>query len=326
MCLIAYVPSGGELADDVYRAAFADNSDGIGIMSRLGVVKFLGKKMLKRARRYVRLNLAPGQVPYAIHFRFATHGDVTLDNTHPFVLPDGQTQMMHNGIISWCGYDKSRSDTGIFADLLDDYSTDGTYLADIATMIGFGNKLCLMNADGSFSLVNADAGLWDNGVWYSNTYSLPDRLNPWAGKTWKYDTKAATVTALKPYAFRSSETWLEKYDAERQAESDANRYAPRWWSGTDYDADPRLRGIPSELATQRDDDSPSDLHDGCGLPIPSAYRTKEQSQRAYYQGLEADGFILNDDYAEASAEMLTEDEAQQRLDNVLLAMRQNRSA
>lgn len=335
MCLIAYVPDGRELDADVYASAFADNEDGIGIMSRLGVVKFLGKKMLKKAKRYIRTQLAPGQVEYAIHFRFATHGDVNLANTHPFVLPTGKDYMMHNGVISWCGYDKSRSDTGIFADLLGDYETTDKYLDDLSKLVGYGNKLCIMDAAGKFSLVNADAGLWDRGVWYSQTYSLPDRLNPWAGKKWSY--AAAAVLPARKLAelpgepldtFKDSRTWLQKYDED----AEAHRYAPRWWSGTDYDSDLRLLPVRSQrlddIASQRDDDSPTDLHDGCGLPVPHGYREKSESQRAYYRGLESDGAVLDDDYAELGIDLgeLTEDEVQQQLDNVLLSMRRNGAA
>jgi glutamine amidotransferase len=264
MCLIAYVPDGKALADDVYTAAYTDNNDGIGIMSRLGVVRFIGKKQLKKARKYTRQQLEPSGVPYAIHFRFATHGDVNLSNTHPFVLPDGKSYLMHNGVISWCGYDAVKSDTGVFADLLDDYPglENVEYLKQLGSIIGYGNKLCIMNADGSFSLVNADAGLWDNGVWYSNTYSLPDRLDPWRKRT----DSSYTTGRGNLLSFKRTSNWLADYDNSRAAKE------------LDWEKDLRL-------TTQRDDDKPTDLHGGCGLPVPHGYRIK--SQYDYYESLEA---------------------------------------
>jgi hypothetical protein len=298
-----------ELAADVYTAAFADNNDGIGIMSRLGVVRFVGKKQLKKARRYVRLQLAPEGIEYAIHFRFATHGDVSLANTHPFVLPDGKSYMMHNGVISWCGYDAVRSDTGVFSDLLDDYpgQANEAYLKQLGNIIGYGNKLCIMNADGTFSLVNDDAGLWDNGIWYSNTYSLPARLDAWRGKTFAYTTTGRSNVL----PFTRTQTWLDKYDDSAAARE------------LDWRKDYRL-------AIDRDDDAlPSNLHSGCGLPIPTGYRNGPiRSQADYYASIEAE---QSDNDALAELELDTdialdgyptdEELEQMELDDALLAMR-----
>lgn len=304
MCLIAYVPDGRELEADVYAAAFKDNNDGIGIMSRLGVVRFLGKKMLKKARRYVRTQLAPAQIEYAIHFRFATHGDVTLDNTHPFVLPDGKSYLMHNGVISWCGYDRDRSDTGVFADLLDDYpgQVNDLYLKELTSIIGYGNKLCIMNADGTFSIVNADAGLWNNGIWYSNTYSLPDRLDPWRHRH-SYTLGGYQTGRGNVVTFNQTQTWLDKFDAGAEQRSTT--------LGLDWESDLRL-------SSGRE----SNVHKGCGLPVPTGYRIKSQAD--YYASLDLD----TDDYAELAfneamqSEDFSDDEIEQmELDNALLEMR-----
>jgi glucosamine 6-phosphate synthetase-like amidotransferase/phosphosugar isomerase protein len=82
MCLIAYVPSGKVMPDDYITAAHQGNDDGIGIMSEDGIHKFLGRKALKRAKRYLK-QLHEDEIEYAIHFRYATHGDVTMHNCHP---------------------------------------------------------------------------------------------------------------------------------------------------------------------------------------------------------------------------------------------------
>lgn len=78
------------------------NSDGWGMMH------------LHRGRVYVRKGLDfpgllravsdAGDRPYWLHFRMATHGDVSLANTHPFDCGHG-IFMMHNGIIGTSAYE-----------------------------------------------------------------------------------------------------------------------------------------------------------------------------------------------------------------------------
>lgn len=190
MCLIAYVPAGKILPQKNIEAAHLGNSDGIGVMSADGVEKFVGRKALKRAKRYIR-RLQDGNREYAVHFRYATHGDVTLANCHPHRLPNGNGYMMHNGILS--DYSKRAtarySDTALYAAI--HTSPDAS---DVRTMISYwdkqgktigGNKLCILLPTGNFLLVNDHMGEWIEGVWYSQTYSLPGSY----GSRW-YNTRS----------------------------------------------------------------------------------------------------------------------------------------
>lgn len=179
MCLIAYVKAGSAMPESYFRAAAHDNADGIGIMSADGVEKFLGRKMVKRAWRYTR-RLHEANAEFAVHFRFATHGRVALINTHPFRTPDGNAYVMHNGILSNYtpkhGRDADMSDTRAMVEVMQgvDVEGDAQYWDALADHIGWHNKLCVMSRDGQFRLVNEDAGDWISGVWYSQTYSLPN--------------------------------------------------------------------------------------------------------------------------------------------------------
>jgi hypothetical protein len=179
MCLIAYVPAGRELPEENVRSAAEDNAHGIGVMSAHGVAKFLGKKRVKRALRYIR-SLQSAGAEFAVHFRFATHGRVTRDNCHPFALPGDAGWLMHNGVLTAYAREAThaRSDTRVFVDTLSDVPRDAsaariTYWDRVGRHISTSNKLCVMHADGTFSLVNEDSGDWLQGVWYSQTYSLP---------------------------------------------------------------------------------------------------------------------------------------------------------
>jgi len=177
MCLIAYVPANKQMPETYFRAAAKDNSDGIGFMSADGVEKFLGRKMVKRAWRYAR-QLHDANVEYAVHFRWATHGRVALTNTHPFKTPDGNAYVMHNGILTdYTPEDKygDESDTRRLVSVMVgvDVTADPDYWTKLADHIGWSNKLCVMSWDGQFRIVNEDAGDWIDGIWYSQTYSLP---------------------------------------------------------------------------------------------------------------------------------------------------------
>jgi hypothetical protein len=177
MCLIAYVPAGKRIPEVNLTMAHHGNSDGIGVMSVRGVEKFLGRKALKRARRYIQ-RLQDGNAEFAVHFRYATHGDVTRANCHPHKLPNGNGWLMHNGVLSdyTIAASAQYSDTALYAATHVRECASGQgyekYWRDEATAIGSGNKLCVMLPDGQFLLVNDQAGQWIDGVWYSQTYSL----------------------------------------------------------------------------------------------------------------------------------------------------------
>jgi Glutamine amidotransferases class-II len=179
MCLIAYVPAGKRIPENYFRSAAHDNDDGIGIMWKDGVEKFLGNKMVKRAWRLAR-RLHDTNQEFAVHFRYATHGRVALVNTHPFRTPCGNAYVMHNGILTDytpknAGGDMSdtRNLVNVMKMQPDTVTEDKQYWELMAEHIGWGNKLCVMSRDGDFRIVNSEAGDWLDGVWYSQTYSLP---------------------------------------------------------------------------------------------------------------------------------------------------------
>lgn len=183
MCLIACSPKGLMVDRSILAYAYNKNPDGIGIMSINGIEKYMGKKALKRARRYIETYLVPDNTPYAVHFRWATHGNVQMSNTHPYEAPTGNHWVMHNGIISLTTAESTaeESDTAVF---VRKYMTDVPgfdeieYFNKLARTIGYGNKLCIMDSNGKFMLVNDDAGTWIDGIWFSNTYSLPANKIP----------------------------------------------------------------------------------------------------------------------------------------------------
>lgn len=187
MCLIAHVPAGKKMPDDYIDSAYRGNDDGIGVMSEAGIEKFLGRKALKRAKRYIH-SLQDDEIEFGVHFRYATHGDVTAHNCHPHELPNGNGWLMHNGVLQAYTARATRrdSDTAIFAQehtdkaAVDDWKT---YWGKIAQDIG-SNKLLIMLPDFQFITVNGDYGVERDDIWYSQTYSLPSPYKytgPYAG-------------------------------------------------------------------------------------------------------------------------------------------------
>lgn len=183
MCLIAYVPEGKALSREVFDNANVVNPHGIGVMSERGVLKFFGNKQLKRARNYVE-GLAKEKIPHAVHWRYATHGSKQLALCHPFKLPNVEAHIMHNGVLGGMSADVNAdcSDTLAYVNkkLADAPATHDSldYWNKVCKDFGRSNKGLVMYPDGHFIILNQDEGVTIDGIWYSNSYSLPSKLQP----------------------------------------------------------------------------------------------------------------------------------------------------
>jgi len=107
-----------------------------------------------------------------IHFRYATHGTIGKRNCHPFAL-HGRA-VVHNGILNIASTEKS-SDTAEFCRLVLGPMLAGVSASSpalrflIEETIGAGNKIAVLEPDGSAVIYNEGKGIWDGGVWYSNS-------------------------------------------------------------------------------------------------------------------------------------------------------------
>jgi hypothetical protein len=180
MCLIAFVPEGSAVPRAYFDYAHAVNNDGLGVMSvRDGVRKFYGRKQLKRARRYS-ASLSADGVAHAVHWRYTTHGETSLAMCHPFTTTDGRAHVMHNGVLwqySQCAKG-ALSDTALYVAALRDVpeeapGQESMLWGAVEKDIGSHNKFVVLHGS-TFYILNEHMGEWLDGVWYSNTYSLPD--------------------------------------------------------------------------------------------------------------------------------------------------------
>jgi len=185
MCILIHHPSNVSFSDELLNDFYAHNSDGFGAMyaegGKLVVVKTLGKPQEINA---LYKDALKGR-ECIIHYRMKTHGDIDMENCHPYKVTD-EIWMAHNGILSMGNpVDKTKSDTWHFikfilrpaleanpALLFDpDYQT---YLED---MIGHSNKFAFMHSSGESVVLNYDAGVEHEGAWLSNTYAWSSHLH-----------------------------------------------------------------------------------------------------------------------------------------------------
>lgn len=199
MCLIIFSDSGKLPPRDWFAEAAVANPDGIGVMSADGVAKFLGKRKTRRAWRYVSQLSADG-LPFAVHFRWATHGRVSRSNCHPFEIPGTGAHLMHNGVL-WTHRlaNDEVSDTRLFAeDVMPGYISMAQRGAhDYLTALNseaVGNRLLVMHPDARrWDIVNRHLWTMRDGILYSNTYSIT-ALDDWGGFATK--PKASLVPYL----------------------------------------------------------------------------------------------------------------------------------
>lgn len=133
--------------------------------------------------RFLKLR-AEYQTGYAMwHARYATSGERTVDNCHPFLLPDTQypntTYVGHNGVLDVIEpKHEKRSDTRIFVeDLLPAIggvkALDNDQVWNLLNEFTRGSKVCVLTvhplAEYQMYLFHEDAGNTDEaGVWWSN--------------------------------------------------------------------------------------------------------------------------------------------------------------
>lgn len=191
MCLMIHRPDGADIPLEILEQALIDNPDGWGITTIGRAVKSSrGLSPNSFWKAYAR---ARGEA--FIHFRFATHGNVTIGNCHPFAILDSNYVVMHNGTIDTPIVDKTRSDTWhycnrVLAPMLEkDPEAFGSDDLDVVISSQIGtSKLAIIRHDGQSMIVNRDLGTDLNGAWYSNHYSFP-RKPEWIDD-WDLETLA----------------------------------------------------------------------------------------------------------------------------------------
>lgn len=179
MCILIQHPANTAFTDELLLDFYQHNPDGFGAVyaenGELVVIKTLGKPDEIKAIYH---EVLKGR-ECIIHYRMKTHGDIDLDNCHPYHVTD-DIWMAHNGILSMGNpIDPRRSDTWHFIEYIlrpaltanPELIFDVDYQDYIGDMIGTSNKFAFMHSDGRSVIINESAGVNHEGAWLSNTYA-----------------------------------------------------------------------------------------------------------------------------------------------------------
>lgn len=174
MCLLIYKPVTATISVELIKDAYKRNQDGIGLM-----LADSGKiEVYKTLELDTAIDMLYGLESYElfVHFRMRTHGNISLDNVHPFQISD-DIWLMHNGVIHDVGTCKTRSDTKLFTELITPMLVDNpSLLFDIAwqkliAKFCHGSRLAFLHSSGRSVIINEQDGINWRGLWLSNTYA-----------------------------------------------------------------------------------------------------------------------------------------------------------
>ena len=176
MCLLISQPKKTkQITREYLENADISNPDGMGlayaVAGRLVVEKFRNFEPFYKAYKNA-YKKHSRKTDFILHFRLSTHGSKNgVFNVHPFKVSD-ELVFAHNGMISNVQHDKKKSDTQVFNDtilkrLKPDFLKNNAILDLLAGFIG-SDKLVFLNNRGKSTIVNADNGHVEKGVWYSN--------------------------------------------------------------------------------------------------------------------------------------------------------------
>ena len=179
MCIAIVKPKGIPISDEYLENCFENNGDGAGIAyakdGNIHIVK--GIFDINEFKKEVREAEDISEGDMLIHCRISTSGKKDMRNCHPHRV-NSSVVMIHNGILNINVPKKSKvSDTIIFIDqylknLPEDFIFNPAILKLIEKVIGSNNKFAFLNNEGKSAVCNPQAGVIENGIWFSNeTYS-----------------------------------------------------------------------------------------------------------------------------------------------------------
>lgn len=270
MCLILFSPdiSRAKITQEVLAAGFRKNDDGAGIAYvEDNVVKvskfFSGANTGEVYNRFliayqdIRARIRKG--PILIHFRWATCGSKSARNTQPVIIYQDKLVMAHNGVFSGLSHStEDISDTVQLAQSIKRMKWEHPFPSYKIKMLDglcdMSSKLVFLDNNGRHTIVNEEAGGWEEGVWYSDggithAYENTDKHK----NKGKHSVKSCVIMAgrIKPQmrVYPPSEEGLMAWQAQLNSDYDNDpvyrcdplkdkrtyKQKPNWKHGEGYD-------------------------------------------------------------------------------------------
>lgn len=198
MCIAIAKPRKRTIPVDFLRESYLSNPHGWGFSVSNGeeLITAKGVGSFEEFLESYNAHVSP-ESPAIIHFRWATAGEQSVANCHPFLTEDRygpEYAMIHNGTLA-APYGRFRSgcsDTRDFNHLVlsplllslagrvgdeDNYTDDGftnpAFTEILSLAIGNGNKMAILSKRGNIVVANQHLGHWINGIWMSNYDYVP---------------------------------------------------------------------------------------------------------------------------------------------------------
>lgn len=220
MCLLVNQPASTAFTDEFIEDVYRKNSDGFGVMYAEHGEVHVYKCLPRDAKDMIDFYRAHAEGRDCVwHARMQTHGDIDLDNCHPYRVTD-DIWLAHNGILSTGNAaDKSKSDTWHFIRNVltpaltanPDLMLDLDWQKFVGSMIGTGNKFGLVRADGKTVVINEASGVNFVGAWLSNTYA-------WSAAAFgfrsAYQTQSGYSDSLSVSGRNYQTWWAGRYDED----------------------------------------------------------------------------------------------------------------
>lgn len=185
ICMITFIPGGTAIPVEGIANGSIINDDGHGWVVASGDRLVMGKSMdfgeSLDGMLEARDKAGDGSIAM-FHSRFGTHGIEGIFNVHPFYADDAEDGVMaHNGVLPTKYHpmlEDPRSDTRVFVDRYKNFVDNPNGVPSrrggkiLANRIGPGNKLVYISVRSGrpkVRIVNANAGIHADGVWYSNS-------------------------------------------------------------------------------------------------------------------------------------------------------------
>ena len=209
MCIAILKPNDKTLDKELLETCSINNPDGCGFAYVDDNGDIIINKFMSFDEFWEEYSKVHNDRTMLIHFRIATHGNVEIQNCHPFKLND-RMALIHNGIISGYGSKtKNISDTRDFiAKVIGNISHKMWKNPSFRTLVGKAigySKLAILDTDNNYYIINEDKGCWNNGVWFSNnSYKKKEVITSVSNNTFTKTKSNPRIVSSTPNATNST--------------------------------------------------------------------------------------------------------------------------